>query len=69
MSQAEHLFTAFERLDETTTEHPGLGIGLATVQRVVARHGGRAWAESEPGRGACFYFSLPKPAPGAQLWQ
>jgi PAS domain S-box-containing protein len=69
MHHARKLFTAFERLDETQTEHPGLGIGLATVQRVVARHGGRAWAESEPGRGACFYFSLPKPGAGAQLWQ
>jgi len=59
MAHAAQLFNAFERL-HSATEFPGMGIGLATVERVLARHGGRAWAHSEPGKGACFYFSLPR---------
>jgi signal transduction histidine kinase len=66
MSHASHLFTAFERLHDND-EFPGLGIGLATVQRVCARHGGRAWAESEPDKGACFFFTLPELPAAARL--
>lgn len=58
MEQADQIFTPFKRL-HAPGEFQGYGIGLATVQRIIERHGGRVWATGAKGEGAAFYFTLP----------
>ena len=59
MANVDKLFRAFQRL-HTSAEFAGTGIGLATVHRIVKRHGGKIWADAVIGDGACFFFILPK---------
>ncbi|WKB54445.1 sensor histidine kinase [Eleftheria terrae] len=61
-SAAERLFSAFFRMHSAST-FEGVGVGLASVKRILQRHGGRVWAESRPDQGACFSFALPQVMP------